>query len=194
MTRTMYDSTNMAAIPADAEIVAGYPYAFPVDFSAFPHALQVWIDQHGNHPDTCHVADYENGAIGTPQAIRNWVIAWHGLHPVGLAAVNGFFDVPTVYSDLNNLKTVMQALSGLVYDIWVARWDSGTAPVPGTSLLQYASPSSTPPSGGDYDISAVYDDTWGVRQAPRWELLAVRDMDAAIASANAAVALLRKNL
>lgn len=194
MTRNMYDSTNMAAIPADAQIVAGYPYAFPVDYAAFPDALQVWIDQHGNHPDTCHVADYENGAIGSPTAIRNWVIAWHGLHPVGLAAVNGYFDIPTVYFDLNNQKTVMNALSGLTYDVWLAHYDAGTNPVPGTSLLQYATPTSNPPSGGDYDKSVVYDDTWGVRQVPRWERLALRDMEAAVASASAAVALLRKNL
>lgn len=161
----MYDSTNMGAIPDDAEIVAGYPYAFPVDYERFPHALQVKIDQHGNHPDTCHVADVENGTI-SPASIRAWVEAWHAAHPHGLAAVNGFFDVPTVYFSADNMKLVMGNLTGLGYDVWVASWDTGMTPVPGTSLKQYASPTSVPASGGDYDMSAVYDPTWGVRPKP----------------------------
>jgi hypothetical protein len=170
--RTMYDSTNMAAIPADAQIVAGYPHAFPTDYAAFPHALQVKIDQHGNHADDCHEADVENGAISLA-TIRQWVQSWHVLHPNGLAAVNGWFDVPTVYIQESNLQALRSQLVGLLYDIHVAWWDRGTGAVAGTSLLQYASPSSNPPSGGDYDVSVVYDTSWGVKTPPSWQATAL---------------------
>lgn len=163
--RTMYDSTNMDAIPADAQIVAGYPHAFPTDYARFPNALQVRIDQHGNHADDCHVADVETGAISVA-TVRQWVQSWHTLHPAGLAAVNGHFDVPTVYCNESTLLAVRNALVGQLYDVWVAWWDRGTSPVSGTSLLQYASPSSNPPSGGDFDVSVVYDASWGVAVAP----------------------------
>jgi hypothetical protein len=163
--RLMYDSTNMDAIPLDAQIVAGYPHAFPTDYARFPHALQVKIDQHGNHADDCHVVDVEAGTV-TIATARQWVASWHVLHPHGLAAVNGFFDQPTVYIQESNLAALRQALVGEVYDVWVAWWDRGTSPVSGTSLLQYASPTSNPPSGGDYDVSVVYDATWGVAFAP----------------------------
>lgn len=183
MTRLMFDSTNMDAIPADAKIVAGYPHAFPTDYGRFPNALQVRIDQHGNHADDCHVADVENGAISI-STVRQWVESWHLLHPNGLAAVNGFFDQPTVYSSESNMKATMGALVGLSYDFWVASWDIGPTVIPGTNLHQYASPTSNPPSGGDYDLSVVYDDTWGVRPlpvSPAWIVQAVADTKALLA-------------
>jgi hypothetical protein len=170
--RIMYDSTDMAAIPADAQIVAGYPHAFPTDYTAFPHALQVKIDQHGNHADDCHVVDVEAGAV-TPVTARQWVQSWHLLHPSGLAAVNGWFDVPTVYVQESNLASLRSGLVGLAYDVWVAWWDRGTGAVSGTSLLQYASPSSNPPSGGDFDVSVVYDASWGVATPPSWQATAL---------------------
>jgi hypothetical protein len=160
--RTAYDSTNMGAIPRNAQIVMGYPYAFPTDYGAFPNALQVKIDQHGNHADTCHVADGENGAI-TPATMRQWVASWHLLHPNGLAAVNGFFDVPTVYFNTANSVAYRAALVGQLYDVWQASWGLGPTVIPGTSLHQYQNSAE---SGIDADVSVVYDATWGVRPAP----------------------------
>jgi hypothetical protein len=157
--RMMYDSTNMDAIPVTAEIVAGYPYAFPTDYTRFPKALQVKIDQHGNHADTCHVADGEAGAL-TTATMRQWVQSWHLLHPNGLAAVNGFFDVPTVYFNTSNAVAYRQALAGLLYDAWQASWGVGPTVISGTSLHQYESPTE---SKIDADVSVVYDATWGVR-------------------------------
>lgn len=158
MVRIGRDSTNMDAIPADTPIVFGYPHAFSVDYSRFPNSLQVWIDQHGNHADDCHVADCENGAIGVG-TIRQWVESWHLLHPSGLAAVNGYFLRPTVYASESNIPAVRAALVGLAYDLWGANWSTGEAPIPGTSGKQYMDSAMT---GGDYDQSVFYDDTWGV--------------------------------
>ena len=161
-TRDMWDSTTMDAIPVTAQIVAGYPHAFPTDYGRFPHALQVRIDQHGNHADDCHVGDAERGAIDFV-TIRQWVESWHLLHPHGMTAVNGFFDIPTVYTSQSNLITVMRNLVGLAYDVWVASWGIGPTVIPGTSLHQYEDSSLT---GIHADRSIVYDTTWGVRPLP----------------------------
>lgn len=157
--RMMFDAVNMDAIPADAVAVAGYPHRGGDTVwnpGRFPRALVVAIDQHGNHPDDCHAADYEAFAIFGPQAIRQWVVAWHQLHPAGLAARGGFFSRPVVYSDESNLIAVRGALAGLLWDLWVAAWP-GAGPVlqDGAVAHQFASDSSSPPSGGPYDLSVV---------------------------------------
>jgi hypothetical protein len=178
-TRTMFDSTNMDDIPLDAQIVAGYPHAFPTDYARFPKALQVRIDQHGNHADDCHVADYEKLAIFGP-VIRQWVQSWHLLHPNGLAAVNGYFDLPTVYCDMSNLATVRGDLVGLQYDLWIAQWNDSPTVIPGSSLHQYANAAML---GFDADASVVYDTSWGVKLAPTvatWESNALTNTEIAL--------------
>lgn len=159
--RTMYDSVNMDAIPSDAVIVAGYPHRGGDTVwnpGRFPRALVVAIDQHGNHADDCHAADYEAGALFGPALIRQWVQSWHLLHPGGMLANNGFFARPLVYFDEANSLAVRQALAGLLWDEWIAAWP-GQGPVlqDGAIAHQYASDSSTPPSGGNYDLSVVAD-------------------------------------
>lgn len=178
MTRTMYDSTNMAAIPADAEIVAGYPYAFPVDYGRFPKALQVRIDNNGAHADDCHAFDGETGAI-TPATMRQVVKSWHLLHPNGMPAVNGFFDLPTVYCDLSNWPAYKTSLAGLENDWWIAAWGTGPTMIAGSSLHQYANAAL---SGGDYDLSIVYDNSWGVAAvpAPSWQATALMQAEALV--------------
>lgn len=154
--RVMYDAVNMDAIPADAVAVAGYPHrggGTVWNPRRFPRALVMAIDQ-GNHPDDCHAADYEAFAIFGPAAIHSWVANWHRLHPGGLAAQNGFFVRPVVYSDVANLQAVRGALAGLVWDLWVAAWP-GAGPVlqDGAVAHQYASESTG--SGGPWDLSVI---------------------------------------
>lgn len=167
--RVMYDSAHMDAIPLEAAIVAGYPHRggdTVWDPARFPRALVMAIDQHGNHPDDCHAADYEQFAIFGPSAILSWVMSWHHLHPGGLAAQGGFFTRPVVYTDVANLGDVRRTLAGQVWDLWVAAWP-GAGPVlqDGAEAHQYASDSSTPGSGGDFDLSVV-SAGFGVRPAP----------------------------
>jgi hypothetical protein len=76
----------------------------------------------------------------------------------------------------------------------VAHWETGPTVVPGTSLHQYASPTSTPPSGGDYDLSVVYDDTWGVRLPPPWQQSALADAEAALAAGQRLVAIITAHM
>lgn len=177
--RLMYDSAHMDAIPASAQIVAGYPHRGGDTVwnpGRFPRSLVMAIDQHGNHPDDCHAADYEAFAIFGAAMIRQWVITWHQLHPHGLAAVNGWFSRPPVYCDLANLATVRGALAGLLWDEWVAEWP-GPGPVllPGSVAHQYASQSTG--SGGDFDLSVVAP-SFGMRPPPpppSWESTAYEE-------------------
>ena len=157
-TRTMYDSTTPADIPANAEIVALYPHAWNGDFSKFPHALQVHIDNTGAHADDCHVLDVESGAA-TVAIAHEWVQSWHLLHPNGLAAVNGHFGRPTLYYSQSLDSGVRSALSGLAYDVWEAHWDGVADGIAGAVGKQYANPKL---DGHDYDMSDITDDTWGV--------------------------------
>jgi hypothetical protein len=155
--RTMYDAVNMDAIPLNAGIVAGYPHRGGDTVwnpARFPHSLVMAIDQHGNHPDDCHAADYEAFAIFGPAAIRQWVTAWHQLHPAGLAAQGGYFTRPVVYSDEANLTAVRGALAGLVWDLWVAAWPgAGSVLQDGAAAHQFSS--ETTGSGGPWDLSVV---------------------------------------
>jgi hypothetical protein len=153
----MYDSTQPGDIPRDAPIVALYPHAWNADFSGFPHALQVRIDNRGDHADDCHVLDVERYAA-TPTTAIQWIDSWHKLHPNGLAAVNGHFSKPTVYMSESPLAAFRSLAGNRIYDVWVANWSNGPTEVPGTVGVQYQNPQLT---GHSWDLSVIYDDTWG---------------------------------
>jgi hypothetical protein len=156
-TRIMYDSTDPTIIPATAEIVAYYPHAWGTDISKHEHALVVRIDNRGDHADDCHILDVEAGAANNTTA-HEWVMSWHKLHPQGLDAVNGWIRKPVLYCSESALPALRTACAGLDYDIWVANWSTGTTPVAGCFAKQFTDHG---PHGENYDMSAVYDDTWG---------------------------------
>lgn len=157
----MYDSTNMAEFPATAPIVAGYPHAWTIDYEKYPDALWVRIDNNGKNADDCGVLDVEKGAA-TPQIAAEWIQSWHKLHPSGMAAHNGHFARPTIYCSENALTSLRGVLAGLTYDVIVANWSTGITPVAGTVGKQYQNSDQT---GHDYDLSVIYDVTWGVHPA-----------------------------
>lgn len=159
MTRYMYDSTNPQHIPPNARIVAYYPHAWGTDLSAHAGALQIRIDNRGDHADDCHVLDVESGAA-TNTIAAEWVASWHKLHPAGLDCVNGWIRRPVLYTSTSNLTALRSAVNNTNVDYWAAQWDNNTTPVAGCFAKQYADSSRT---GGDYDASMVYDDTWGVK-------------------------------
>jgi hypothetical protein len=160
--RLMYDSTQPGDIPRDAPIVALYPHAWNADFSGFPHALQVRIDNRGDHADDCHVLDVERYAA-TPETAVQWIDSWHKLHPSGMDAVNGYFVRPTVYMSESPLAAFRTLAGNMQYDVWVANWSHGPVPVPGTIGVQYENPQLT---GHSWDLSVITDDTWGVHPFP----------------------------
>ena len=157
MTRMMYDSTDPSNIPAGVQIVAYYPHAWGSDMTKHHDALQVRIDNRGDHADDCHVLDVESGAASNTIAAE-WVRSWNKLHPEGMHAANGFVRKPVLYTSVSNLPALRTACDGLTFDTWAAHWDGNTTPVPGCFAKQYADPKT---SGGDYDLTMVYDDTWG---------------------------------
>lgn len=161
--RTMYDSTDPTIIPADAQIVAYYPHAWGTNITSHEHALVVRIDNRGDHADDCHILDVESGAANNTTAAE-WVQSWHKLHPNGLDAVNGWVRGPVLYTSTSNLPALREFTKGLAYDTWAAQWDGGTTPIAGCFARQYTDRGN---HGENYDMSLVYDDTWGVKPAPK---------------------------
>jgi hypothetical protein len=156
----MYDSTDPQIIPPTAEIVAYYPHAWGTDISAHLHALVVRIDNRGDHADDCHILDVESGAA-TDTIAAEWVQSWHKLHPSGLDAVNGWIRKPVLYASESALPGLHSACAGLDYDLWGANWSTGPlTPIAGCFAKQYTDHGA---HGENYDMSTVFDDTWGHR-------------------------------
>lgn len=160
--RTMYDSTTPENIPADAEVIGYYPHAWGTDLSHIRAAIEVRIDNHGDHADDCHALDVENGAADV-QTAMHWVQSWHALHPHGMHTGNGFIRKPIVYISESGVAGLRTALAGLDYDLWVAHWGTGPTVIPGAFAHQYT---DRGPNGENYDISVVTDPTWGLEPAP----------------------------
>lgn len=157
MTRVMYDSTDPNIIPTNAPIVCYYPHAWGTDISKHMSSLVVRIDNRGDHADDCHILDVESGAA-TNTTARQWVESWHLLHPAGLNCVNGWIRKPVLYTSESNLASLRATCQGLDYDVWAANWSTGTQPIAGCFAKQYTDKG---PGGENYDMSLVYDDTWG---------------------------------
>jgi hypothetical protein len=145
----MYDSTNPGAIPTDAQVVAGYVdgrYAWsPSDWARFPGAVRIGIAVRAS-TNNGDVLDCEPGNA-TPAECPGWVKLRQA---AGLA-------VPTIYMSLFLWPQVQDACRGLEVAWWVAQWTGQPHVIGGAAAVQYA---DSVTSGGDYDLSAVYDDTW----------------------------------
>lgn len=171
MTRTMFDAIgeNSAAIPSEAEMVAGYPRALHPgwawtreNWARFPNAAKVRIASVGEDYDLCAVVDREAGALTNAQA-RDFVVHRNRFR-AGTA---------TVYCDWANVPQLLRACGGLDYHLWLAWW-IGAPPseedikyvkarlTAGVSLAawQYV-------NRNVYDESVVFDDSWHPQPAPR---------------------------
>jgi hypothetical protein len=160
MTRIMRDSTTAADIPIPGcQLVAGYTngqFAWtPEDWARFGTMPKVRIDVNGSNPGAASVLDVEQGDATPPEAAA-WVKNRRVLFP-GTA--------PTIYCNRTTAVLVEAAmqLAGLhlatMYTLWIATLD-GTRTLPdmrGVVAIQYAGTAQT---GGHYDQSIVYDDTW----------------------------------
>lgn len=153
MTRTMYDSVNWAAIPANAQMVAGYlapsSFAWPAAaWARFPNAVKVQIAVRAS-TNAGQVLDVESGDA-TPAQAPGWVAMRRAANP----PVD-----PTVYCSASAWPTVQAAFAsaGLAQPhYWIASYPGGGAVIPsGAVAHQYADPNSG--SGGDWDLSVVAD-------------------------------------
>lgn len=158
MTRIGRDSTTAADIPVSGTDVAmGYAngrYAWSqADWIRFGHIVHVSIDVNGSSP-SADVLDVETGDATVSQAP-----SWARLH-------NAHSEFPAViYCSRSVLTPLFNAMAanglqiGRDFKIWIATLD-GTRAVPdmtGVVAVQYAGESQT---GGHYDESIIYDDTW----------------------------------
>jgi hypothetical protein len=153
---TMWDAirANIAAIPADAEMVAGYVTGTPdirweaSDWRRYSGIRQITIDQGGigSPVSTATVRDVEDGAWLPEPAVRD--------------TANWNAGRRTIYCNLDTLPRVLAA--GWRGDLWLAipsNVPHATPPdVPGCTVVavQYK-------FAGSYDQSIVYDPYWPAR-------------------------------
>jgi hypothetical protein len=141
--RLMYDSTTASAIPANAEIVAGYVdgrYAWSqADWNRFPNAQKVRIAVFPWTNDG-EVLDCEPGDA-TPAECAAWI---------KMRQASGV-QVPTIYCSASDLPAVRAACEGLTYDVWLA--DPTGVPHNSHAATQYAWTNT----GGHYDLSLCAD-------------------------------------
>jgi hypothetical protein len=147
--RTMYDSTEPAAIPPDAEIVAGYvdgSYRWSdADWNRFATSVKVGI---ATQPSTNEgtVLDVELGDA-TPEQAPAWI---------RMRQADGV-PQPTIYCGLSAVGRVREACKGLLYWLWVADWTGSPHPVSYAAAVQYANSAQ---AGGHFDLSIVYTPQW----------------------------------
>jgi len=153
MVRTMFDGIRsdakaIAKLAMPGDVVAYYidgAYAWTHDeIALFPYNTHVTITVLGNPAD---VADCETGDM-SPVSAANWVQRQRKA---------GYLR-PTIYRDLSGMPDIREATGRLVlgqdWDAWVADYDNDQSSVyPGSAAKQYR-------SVDDYDISAIFDDSW----------------------------------
>lgn len=144
-------------------MVMGYQnghYAWSAeDWARFPHAAHVTIDVTGADPNA-DVLDIEAGDASVSEA-PTWVKEHNKTHPFPAVL---YCSRSTLTPLFNTLATAGLHV-GHDFRTWIATLD-GTETVPdmtGVVAVQYAGESRT---GGHYDQSKVYDDTWKPTAAP----------------------------
>lgn len=156
--RTMYDSVTASDIPLSADMVGGYvdgDYAWSqAAWDRFPNAVKVRIATRASTNDG-HVLDCETG-----DAVPGQTGPWAKMR------IGSGLSRPTIYCNRSARPAVEQSCAGLPVTLWIATLD-GTKQVPAGPLpvvaVQYI---GEPGSGGHYDLSEVYDDTWPYSAAP----------------------------
>ena len=160
MTRIMRDSTSLADIPKRGlDIVAPYingafsstPAQVKARFGSRPVA---WIDVNGSAPQA-DCLDVETGDA-TPMGAVLWAKAKLKMHPPY---------PPIIYCNRATLTPLFNAMNaaglhiGTGFRLWIATLDGTTrvADMTGVWAVQARGEAQT---GGHYDESIVYDDTW----------------------------------
>jgi hypothetical protein len=147
--RIMYDAVDVAAIPQDAGMVAGYVDGGYVTWGElarrFPHARKVSITTTG--ASVADVIDVESGDA-TPATSVDWVVRMRALKRR-----------PILYTSSGNLGAVeaqFHARKVAPPFYWIADWTGEPHLYSGSVGTQYASPTVPPPSGPiAYDVSLV---------------------------------------
>ena len=130
MTRTMYDSVNLHAIPRplpDHSLVAYYldgPYAVATVAEVeamFPTARLVPIDVNNSRADYARALDVENGDA-TPADCEGWLTRFKASNPGYHGGARGL-----IYCNRSNIAAVREGTGpyrlGIDYTMWVATGD-----------------------------------------------------------------------
>lgn len=143
---TVYDSVNVAAIPADAKVILGYVDGSDPEIAGnyaavvkrFPHAHIVSVTTTGRNP--AMMCDCEKYDL-TPAMVRTWALRRLYSGPW-----------PLVYSNVSTKPSIFPEMVGIPWSWWAADWTGTPHLVPDSSATQYANPAT---SGGDYDVSIM---------------------------------------
>lgn len=131
--------------------------------------LLALVDVQGTAPYAASILDWERGEQN-PDLLREWV-----------QARNLFRGDAAVYCSPDSLTTVINALQGEPCRIWLAEPTGNHEPprqppplgLPPNLILLGIQYATSPHSGGDYDISVLYDDTWHNTEVHHEDLLEV---------------------
>lgn len=126
------------------------------DWSRFPHAAHVTIDVNGTNP-SADVLDIENGDASVGQAPA-WTKQHNKIHPT-------VERIAVLYCNRSTLTPLFNAMAanglhiGHDFKLGIATLDGTTeiADMTGVAFVQDKGEAQT---GGHYDESIVYDDTW----------------------------------
>jgi hypothetical protein len=162
----MYDAIgqNAAAIPPDADLVAGYAqggFAWDqADWARFPHAAHVRIATLTIDYRNTSVVDSEMGAL-SPAQCRKFITDRDAFRP----------HTATVYRDWAGLPQLLRACAGLSYDLWLAWWIQHPPTPDEIAKVRAVLPAGVElvawqwANRGAFDVSSVLDDDW--HPAPR---------------------------
>jgi hypothetical protein len=173
MTRTMFDSTTIQDIPADAQMVCYYPHDPEFDPTTAQldrfnpeNTVLLKIDNDGNFPKDCQILDVETGAATLADAPK-----WLQDYDASPRA--------TFYCNASTLPALVRVIKAVApnpsheYVFWVAEWDgkADEYSYEGITVVakQYAAPGYGVPNDGNhnYDLSVVWDDSWHPQPAPK---------------------------
>lgn len=158
------DAASIAKAFPGATMVAGYVDGQFVwqqsDWNMFPKAQHILVSAipGSSTAMTADVADCEDGDYDAAQA-ASWA----------RAKIKAGYYRPTIYTSLDNAQAVRDATGSLIlgvdYDLWIADYDGLPKQVVFSdgrkaALKQYN-------DFNFYDISAVFDDAWPHRKAPK---------------------------
>lgn len=165
--RTMYDSTTIESVPADAEMLAYYPYAFPPSEEAMKRfdwdkTVGIRIDNRGSNPHDCGILDVESGAATVADA------------PVWAKARKAAGYAVTLYCNRDTLPALDKVMAAVAPEVdwylWIAD-PTGTEHTydhPRVVATQWGWPGKGYPNDQDhhYDTSLVINSDWHPQPVP----------------------------
>lgn len=165
MSRTMYDSTNVADLPAHAAMVAAYIDGAYDNYAQALHrfggpVVPISVTGTGLHrvPAGISVAlDVETGALSPDSAVEHFTALLHGQR------------IPVIYCSLSlwpeiNAKLDHHGVPRRHRLRWIAHYTGREHLIRGSIATQWADPDHG--SGGHYDVSAVRDYWPGIDRPP----------------------------